>query len=77
MHFFPFSQASFTDSTPSPSDAPLENPLHSVIKQEQLDVSGKASDLANSCKSTETDASSVLTDIKTEKDTATVKMDTV
>lgn len=72
-----YKNASFTDSTPSPSDAPLENPLHSVIKQEQLDVSGKASDLANSCKSTETDASSVLTDIKTEKDTATVKMDTV
>ncbi|XP_032878420.1 pre-mRNA cleavage complex 2 protein Pcf11 isoform X1 [Amblyraja radiata] len=72
-----YKNASFTDSTPSPSDAPLENPLHSVIKQEQLDVSGKASDLANSCKSTETDASSVLTDIKTEKDTAAVKMDTV
>ncbi|XP_051881877.1 pre-mRNA cleavage complex 2 protein Pcf11 [Pristis pectinata] len=71
-----YKNASFTDSTPSPSEAPIENPLHSVIKQEQSDVSSKTSDLASSCKNTEAEGSSV-TDIKTEKDTATVKMETV
>ncbi|XP_062910025.1 pre-mRNA cleavage complex 2 protein Pcf11 [Mobula hypostoma] len=72
-----YKNASFTDSTPSPSEAPLENPLHLVIKQEQLDVNSKTSDLASSCKNTETEGSCVLTDMKNEKDTATVKVESV
>uniref|UniRef100_UPI00398ECB9B pre-mRNA cleavage complex 2 protein Pcf11 n=1 Tax=Pristiophorus japonicus TaxID=55135 RepID=UPI00398ECB9B len=69
-----YKNASFTDTTPSPSEAPIENPLHSVIvKQEQLDGSCKITDPTNSYKDTE----SVLTDTKTEKDTSAVKMETL
>ncbi|XP_067842368.1 pre-mRNA cleavage complex 2 protein Pcf11 [Heptranchias perlo] len=72
-----YKNASFTDTTPSPSEAPIENPLHLVIKQEQLDGSCKTSDLTNSYKDTENESSCVLTDTKTEKDIATVKMETL
>ncbi|XP_078078009.1 pre-mRNA cleavage complex 2 protein Pcf11 isoform X1 [Mustelus asterias] len=72
-----YKNASFTDTTPSPSEAPIENPLHSVIKQEQLDSSCKTSDPTNSCKGAENEGTSVLTDNKTEKDAASVKMETV
>ncbi|XP_067890022.1 pre-mRNA cleavage complex 2 protein Pcf11 [Heterodontus francisci] len=72
-----YKNASFTDTTPSPSEAPIENPLHSVFKQEQLDSSCKTSDTANSYKDNENEGSCVLADDKTEKDTATAKMETV
>ncbi|XP_072332643.1 pre-mRNA cleavage complex 2 protein Pcf11 isoform X3 [Scyliorhinus torazame] len=72
-----YKNASFTDTTPSPSEAPIENPLHSAIKQEQLDSSCKTSDPTNSCKDAENEGSCVLTDNKNEKDAATVKMETV
>ncbi|XP_048389435.2 pre-mRNA cleavage complex 2 protein Pcf11 isoform X4 [Stegostoma tigrinum] len=73
-----YKNASFTDATPSPNEAPVENPLHSVLKQEQLASSNKTSDATNSCKDTENERSCMLTDDnKTEKDSATVKVETV
>uniref|UniRef100_A0A4W3JWC6 Pre-mRNA cleavage complex 2 protein Pcf11 n=1 Tax=Callorhinchus milii TaxID=7868 RepID=A0A4W3JWC6_CALMI len=73
--------ASITDSTPSPSEAPIENPLHSIIgivKQEKLD-SCETLDSTISCKNEESEDSSMLTDIKTEieSDTAVVKLEKV
>ncbi|XP_072433793.1 pre-mRNA cleavage complex 2 protein Pcf11 isoform X3 [Chiloscyllium punctatum] len=73
-----YKNASFTDTTPSPSEAPIENPLHSVLKQEQLTGSSKTSDTTNSCEDTGNERSCVLTnDNKTEKDSATVKVEAV
>ncbi|XP_043547580.1 pre-mRNA cleavage complex 2 protein Pcf11 isoform X3 [Chiloscyllium plagiosum] len=73
-----YKNASFTDTTPSPSEAPIENPLHSVLKQEQLTGSSKTSDATNSCEDTGNERSCVLTnDNKTEKDSATVKVEAV
>ncbi|XP_060681980.1 pre-mRNA cleavage complex 2 protein Pcf11 isoform X4 [Hemiscyllium ocellatum] len=73
-----YKNASFTDTTPSPSEAPIENPLHSVLKQEQLTGSSKTSDATNSCEDTGNERSCVLTnDNKTEKDSAPVKVEAV
>ncbi|XP_007900906.1 pre-mRNA cleavage complex 2 protein Pcf11 isoform X1 [Callorhinchus milii] len=76
-----YKNASITDSTPSPSEAPIENPLHSIIgivKQEKLD-SCETLDSTISCKNEESEDSSMLTDIKTEieSDTAVVKLEKV